>query len=406
MTIDAIEPGGTVWAKVTRITLLDPDGNIIPGTSVFVTDALMKATLTQVNESGDTGAIKDAAGNLSVWYQRGDIPKWFTVTLEMVYPDPQIEALLTGGAVFSDTSEPLGPPADALTATPEATGGVLAAGTYGYVYEQFSVFGRTTPSPVATATTTGATGSVVLSGFSFSEGALGAVVFGRAIGVPLELGTVANIGSQATSADSGDGDVESLSVTALTEPIPAGTQFQIEGDTNSPPVVFTAQETGAVGSTTLAVLPVDVPVSIAAAAINVVFVDTGYATPSGTVNASDLSGGPGAGLGAQSAPVGTVSGPKISLEFFMERIVDGHQATDYPYYWHALPGCEYFVVGARDVTNAELQAVYTGFAFPNPNWGGGPSGQFPFDTSEIHQWTVCGEDMVPDASYDAQSAGV
>ena len=90
----------------------------------------------------------------------------------------------------------------------------------------------------------------------------------------------------------------------------------------------------------------------------------------------------------------------------MERIEEGHQATDYPYFWFALPSATYFVVGARDVTNAELQALYTGTAFPNPNWGAGPSGQFPFDTSGLFQWTVCGEDVVPTPSYVAQSAGV
>ena len=35
-----LAPGGVVWAKATRITALDNEGNIIPGSSVFVTDAV------------------------------------------------------------------------------------------------------------------------------------------------------------------------------------------------------------------------------------------------------------------------------------------------------------------------------------------------------------------------------
>ena len=65
-----LAPGGVVWAKATRITALDNEGNIIPGSSVFVTDQLMKATITPVNEAGDTSAIKNASGNLGVYPSR------------------------------------------------------------------------------------------------------------------------------------------------------------------------------------------------------------------------------------------------------------------------------------------------------------------------------------------------
>src|ERR1700722_6113338 len=105
MTVETtLPPGGIVWAKCTRITALDVDGNIIPGNNVFVTDALMKATITPVNEAGGAVAIKNASGNLGVFALKGDIPKWYTIALELVYPDPQIEALVCGGTLFSDDS--------------------------------------------------------------------------------------------------------------------------------------------------------------------------------------------------------------------------------------------------------------------------------------------------------------
>jgi hypothetical protein len=406
-TTPTLEPAGVVFAAATRITQLDADGNVIPGSSVFVTEQLMKATITPVNEAGNTGAIFNAAGNLGVFYLNGDIPKWYTVAIEMVYPDPQIEALLTGGMLYSDSTAALGTPSSAPTLVGETSEGTLAAGQYEYSYAYFSVFGRTLPSPGATITTTGSTGSVRVTPLAVPSGALGAVVYGRYVGQLQAIGVVPNIGSQATSAASGTGEVTSLAVTALTEIIPAGTQFVIAGDTNSPTIVFTATETGAIGADELAVTTsASITTTIAAAAITAIFLDTGAAKPSGVPNTSDLSGGPGIGVGQQAPAPGVVANPNgVSLEFFMKRYEDGHQATDYPYFWFVLPMVKYFVVGARDVTNAELQALYTGTAFPNPNWGAGPSGQWPEDSSEILQWVVCGEDVVPTPSYVAQVAG-
>jgi hypothetical protein len=401
-----LEPGGVVFAAATRITQLDADGNVIPGSSVFVTEQLMKATITPVNEAGNTAALFNAAGNLGVFYLNGDIPKWYTVAIEMVYPDPQIEALLTGGMLFNDSTAALGTPADAPTVTGETTGGFLAAGQYEYEYAYFSVFGRTLNSPGETISTTGSTGSARITPLSIPDGALGAVVFGRLLGQIQALGLVPNIGTQATSAASGTGTVTSLAVTALTETIPAGTTFTITGDTNTPPIVFTATETGTVGADILAVSAPTITTTIAAADLVPIFLDTGVVAPAGVPNTSDLSGGPGIGVGQQSPAPGVVANPNgVSLEFFMKRYEDGHQATDYPFYWFALPCVKYFVVGARDVTNAELQALYTGTAFANENWDGGPSGQFPFDSTEILQWTVCGADVVPEPSYVAQVAG-
>ena len=407
MTAEAtLPPGGIVFAKCTRIAQLDESGYVIPGSDVFATDQLMKATITPVNEAGDTGAIKNAAGNLGVYYLKGDIPKWYTIDIEMVYPDPQIEALLTGGTLFSDNTAALGAPADPPTLAHDATLGNLAAGTYDYAYAQYSVFGRSTISADVQVTTTGSTSRVVISGFTFASGALGAVVYGRYVGTLQKIGTVPNVGTQATSAASGTGTVTTLAVTDLTASLPAGMTFEIAGDTNSPKIVFTVATTAGIGTDSVAVTAPTITTTIAAGDIVPVFVDTGAAKPAGVPNESDLSGGPGIGVGFQSAVPGIVANPNgISLEFFMERFTEGHQDPINPYDWIVVPLATYFVVGARDVTNAELQAVYNGTAFPNPNWGAGPSGQFPFDTSGLVQMTACGEDVVPTPSYVAQAAG-
>lgn len=67
-----------------------------------------------------------------------------------------------------------------------------------------------------------------------------------------------NIGTQSTSAASGTadgtGNVTSLQVNALTHSILSGTTFQIAGDTNSPPSMFTTTAFAPVGAVTLSVL--------------------------------------------------------------------------------------------------------------------------------------------------------
>jgi hypothetical protein len=405
MTVEAtLPPGGIVWSKCTRITALDNEGNIIPGAAVFVTDILMKATITPVNEAGDAIALKNAAGNLGVYALKGDIPKWSTVALEMVYPDAQIEALILNGTLFSDDSEAFGAPVDGPTVTVE-TGGSLPAGQVAYAYTGYSAFGRSLPSPLTVATAD-ASGQNIISGFTFPAGSLGVVVYGRFVGQTQALGTVKNVGTQATSAASGTGTPASLPVTDLTAPLPAGFTFTIAGDTNTPKIVFTVTETATEGSDVVAVSSADITITIAAGDLVPVFVDNGSIKPSGVPNTTDYSGGPGIGVGSQVPAPGVANPAAFGIEFFMERIDDGHQATDYPWEWVVLPFVTYFVLGARDVTNAELQALYTGTAFPNPNFGAGPNGDFPFDTSEVWQSTACGEDVVPVPNYVAQQAGV
>ena len=405
MTVPAtVIPGGIVWAAATRITPLDNDGNIIPGSDVFVTDQLMKCTITPVNEAGDAIALKNASGNLGVFAVKGDIPKWYTIALELVYPDPQLEALLTGGTLFNDTTAALGAPEAPTIDDSHTTGGSIKAGTYYYGTESYSVFGRTTMSPLASATVTGSVNVLVIEP-DFIGAEVGAVVFGRGIGAgyQAQIGTVINFAADECG-DITAATVVSIPVTALTQVIPAGQTFEVTGDTNSPPVIFTAAETGTLGQTTLAVESVVVGIDITGALLIPCFVDTGAVVPNGQPNTTDLSGGPGLAVGQQSPVPGFASAQQLSLEFWMERIEEGHQDGTYPWTWIVVPRATYFVIGARDVTNAELQALYTGTAFPNPNWGAGPLGDFPFDSSGLLQWTVCGNDVVPTPSYTPQGA--
>ena len=159
---NTVEPGGAIWVVATRLSALDPNGFIIPGADVFVTDTLLKVTVTPVNEAGDAPTIKNAAGNLGVYAKKGDIRKWDTINIELVTPDPQLEALLTGGTVYNDTSVALGA-GGTPTVAAVTTGGTLAALTYDYAVANYNQYGQSTIGPDVTVTTTGSTSKVVIT---------------------------------------------------------------------------------------------------------------------------------------------------------------------------------------------------------------------------------------------------
>ncbi len=392
----ALATGAAVWAVATRITQLDPNGYVISGSNSYTTNQLIKATITPVNTTGDAIEIKNAAGDLAVWALHGDMMKWKTVALDMALPDPQLEAACAGGTLLGSTAAALGL-TTGLTVTGQTTLGSLAASTYGYRATQYNSFGESVAEAEVTVTNTGTTSTNVLSGVTPAAGALGVGCYGRTIGGEALLGYMPVIGSQATSASSGTGAVATLSVTALTAPIPAGFTFIIAGDTNSPKIVWTTLAEAGVGATSLSVSPSQsVTTTIVAAAIAPVFVDTGAITPTSRSPLTDLTAGPGASIGyGQSAP-GPVGNPNgVSIEFFEKRIINGYQAADYPYWHYVMPRVANFIIGARDITNAALQTMLTGQAFLNPNWSSGPAGDWPFASTFIDARTPCGAQIVP-----------
>jgi hypothetical protein len=402
---NTVRAGASVWAVATRITPLDSAGNLVPGSNSFVTSTLIKATLTPVYEKGDEVAIKNAAGDLEVYAKHGDINKWFTAAIDLALPDPDLEQVLTGGVVFNDSTAALGAPSVPVVTT-QSTGGRITAGTSYYSEAGYSVYGRTANSALVSIATTGSTSANVIAP-SFISGALGAVVYGRGIGsgYQQEIGRVQNFTGQTTSGAT-VGTVTSVAVTALTKAIDAGQQFTIVGDTNVPPVVFTVNETATLGQTLVSVDSVNVATSIAAAGITPVLLDTGIVTPSGLPNSTDMSAGPGNNVGFQLSAMGLVGNPDgVAIEMWQRRIINGVQASDYPYWWHVWPKVANLHVMARDFTNANLANMYEGDAFENPNFGSGPNGDWPFDSTKAYQRAVCGADVVPTPSYAPLSAG-
>lgn len=404
-TTPTLQPGAAVWVIRARLTPTDSGGNLIPGSGSFVTKTIVKATMTPVYEAGDQIAVKGADGELQVYAIHGDIPKWYTANVELALPDPNLEQLITGGVVYNDTTAALGTPTEPTVAA-ETTGGMLAAGTYYYSAAAFSAYGRTLNStPLASQATTGSTSVVVITPVWLGT-ELGQAIYGRAVGAGYqqELGLVQNFSGQATSG-AVSGVTTSVPVTALTKAIPAGATFTITGDTNTPKVVFTAATASTPGQTSVAVNSVTVSTSITAAAILPCFVDNGLIKPSGLPNTVDRSAGPGLNVGYQTAAQGTTSAPDgFALEMWEKRIINGVQASDYPYWWHVWPRLANMHIMPRDFTNANLANIFEGNAFENPNFGAGPNGDFPFDGTKAYQRFACGADVVPAASFAAVSA--
>jgi len=394
MTVNSVPAAASIWARATRITPLDAQGNIITGVNSFVTDTTVKATFTPVMEAGDDIAHKGASGDLLVYAKHGDIPKRWSISLELGLPDPYLMAALAGGVLLNDTSVALGAPTAAGVVT--ITGaGTIPTGTLDYATSCYNQYGETILSPDVTDAITGPGHAVVTP--NMLSGSLGAIIFGRGIGKLYRIGTILNIAAQHASAASGT--VTTVTLTALTQPIPAGFSFTIAGDTNTPKVVFTTTSAAGIGEVIISVASATVATPIVSGLIVPVFVDDGSVTPSGLPSLVDNTAGPGANVGWQSEAMGSVGNPRgVSLEFFCDRIQNGTVATDWPFFRHVFPMVKNLHKMPMDITNANLATIFDGDVFQNPHWGAGPTGDWQFDSSKVYQFAVCGAEIVPTPS--------
>jgi hypothetical protein len=182
-----------VFADVTRISTLDPSGYPAIGSATYTTDSLVKVTFAPAVETGDDLVMKNAAGNIQWHYKHGDMPKYFTVTLEMATPDETMEHLLIGGVLYSDSSVALVAPAAAPTAAASPTGGSLASGSYVYELTSVNQYGESLPSAASTAavvTSPTSVGSVALSGIAPGTGSVWTRIYGRVSGALQLLATI------------------------------------------------------------------------------------------------------------------------------------------------------------------------------------------------------------------------
>jgi hypothetical protein len=403
------DQAASIWVNRTRVTALSEEGAIAPGANSYVTESIVKATVTPVAEAGDAPAIKNAAGNLSAWGKHGDMVKYYTVNLELATPDPGLIQMLNGGVLYTSSASALGAPTG-LTVTNEpkllsvGKNGKLAASTfYGYRVTQYNQYGESVAEADVNAESGSGTATeqaMILSGVTTAAGAVGVKIYGRTIGQEQYIGSYRIIGTaQETEAASGTGTVVKLKVKALTVSIPIGTQFILSGDTNTEKIVFETTAFAPEGAVELKVKTLNstVTTTIATKAkLEQVFADYGQVTPSGFVPATDTSAGFGEYGGYQAPALGSVANQNgVSLEFFEEAITGGYQATLYPYYRHVLPRVTQFHPMPKDFTNANLQSIQEGEAFQNPNWGSGPQLDWQFDSTKVYQYARCGSQIVP-----------
>jgi hypothetical protein len=391
----------SIWPVAVRFSQLDPNGYPVVGANSITTDQVQKITVTPVITTGDDIEEKNAAGNLAVHAKHPDMPKYYTVNITLVTPDPDLSQLLGGGVVLSSAAAALGLPTG-LTVTAQTTLGALPAGTYGYRASQYSIYGESVAEAEVTATVaSGTTGTVVVSGVAPAAGAVGVRIYGRTPGGEQLLGAYPFIGTQATSAASGTGAVTSLAVTALTSSIPAGFTFTIAGDTNTPKIVFTTLAAAGVGATSLSVsASQSVTTTITAGNIVPVFVDTGAITPSGALPLSDTTAGPGTHAGYQVPALGLPQNPNgVSAEIWSQAIWRGGVSPTWPYWRWVLPRATGLHAMASDYTNANRQNIWEGQANENPNWGSGPFGDWPLDSTKVLQQLRVGAAALPAVGF-------
>ncbi|HEY5026586.1 MAG TPA: hypothetical protein VII76_16540 [Acidimicrobiales bacterium] len=308
-----------VFSEVTRISPLTASGSVAVGANVFVTDQLIKATLTPSLETGVDLAQVNANGDLIAFYKHGDMPKYYTCAIEVASPDPVLHQILAGGTVLAATGA-------ALTAIGTVTGtpgsaGTLAAATYSYKVSAATQFGEGIASAAGTATTTGSTGSVALS-----VTAVASAVYYRWYGRT------------------------------------AGAWFLL------------------------------------AQTLTPAYTDTGAAVPNTSYapHAADSTAGPGSDVGYQFAPLGIPGNHNgVSLEFWGQAIVDGAQTGNYPYEWWVVPAVKDVHEEARTFGPTILENMYTGIVHENANWGAGPFGDWPSDSSKVAQYIRVADTTLP-----------
>ena len=152
----------SILAVAMRVCRLDSQGRIAQGPrNMYITDAFAKIDFAPEMENGIDTAMRNAAGNLAVVYRTPDLTKRYTIGIDLIAPDPELEELLTGGTVFSSSDVALTAPT--AVGTPSASGGTLASGSYSYKFTVMNYRGESVPASPVAATVTGPTGSVSFS---------------------------------------------------------------------------------------------------------------------------------------------------------------------------------------------------------------------------------------------------
>lgn len=99
---------GSVFALGIRVVPLDSTGAPVPGSAgAYVTDNLVKIGFAVEYRAGIEAERVNGSGRACLYYQAPSTVKKLTISsLEVCYPDPDLEALLAGGVILSDSATP------------------------------------------------------------------------------------------------------------------------------------------------------------------------------------------------------------------------------------------------------------------------------------------------------------
>src|SRR4051794_14460712 len=95
---------GSVFALGMRAVLLSPTGAPLVGPSnLYATDNLVKLDFTMAYRDGDEKSRQNGAGRNCMFYQAPSTVQGLTIdSLELCYPDPELQQFLGGGDVLVD----------------------------------------------------------------------------------------------------------------------------------------------------------------------------------------------------------------------------------------------------------------------------------------------------------------
>jgi hypothetical protein len=101
--------GGSVQACAMRVNVLELDGVPLPGVGMmYTTDVMTKLDLTPVMTKGIDIEIVNACGGLPIVYKDRDRFKRFDLSLELATLDPELEFILAGGELFTQSTFSVG----------------------------------------------------------------------------------------------------------------------------------------------------------------------------------------------------------------------------------------------------------------------------------------------------------
>src|SRR6478672_8787082 len=107
------ENAGSVRGVALRVTRLAIDGTPDVGSScdAYMTGGFINFSFTPAYSTGDEIEVKNAAGEVCVYYKMPDTMKNVAMKLEICDPDPVLTEMLVGGDVLTAAfGSPLAPP--------------------------------------------------------------------------------------------------------------------------------------------------------------------------------------------------------------------------------------------------------------------------------------------------------